>query len=281
MSRRSLRYARWMLLTLSLWSAPLNAQDQTSSRSIILETPANLSFDSDVEQNFPGLTRIPQYDQIRPFLVLLTNQTALTAKAYAVRWKVSTAEGPEHVLDSLFVRTHFLIPSANHSLRPGEERLISPLFNLSPSEFQDHPSFSEEFPSALYPHFSERMTITAQLDEVVYADGSFSGSNATRLLQLYRCSRNAEHDEAIEVLSLANSGADQVTLDKMLKTHMTRGFSAQGTSITALYIHARAEQAAAYRDVLRRMGPDAFTKRLKDLGASWSLQTRSHMGTWF
>lgn len=239
------------------------------------------TFDAQVEHSYPGLTHREQYEAVRPFLVLLTSNSALTAKAYAISWQVDTSGGARHHLSTFFVRSHFAVPSADHSIRPGDIRLVSPVFNLSPSEYAQHPDFEGQYPSTMYPHFSSSMIVQSALDGVVYSDGTFAGPNQTQILQLYRCYRNAEHDEALAILEMTASHTSPASINESLNKDVLRGYSAQGKDVQAMYHNARAESADLMRLTLKRVGPDTFDQRLRRLIESGPSNNYSHMAAWF
>lgn len=272
-----------MITIVCVWlvTTPLAAQTlDADGVSLRLINATNPAFDQILEGYFPGITSVEQYQSIRPFLVLLRNDSSLSAKAYAIHWDLTTSEGSQHELTVSFIRRRLLMPQAEHSIKPADVRLVSPLFNLTPRDYADNPYFSSRYPAALYPNFGSSMNVTSSLDGVVYSDGTFVGENRTKILQSYRCSRNAEHDETLAILS-AVASENSTDLAALLRQHVQKGYSGDGSDIHGVYRHARAESATMMLGMLRHMGRKEFLDRLKDVSTAGPTADYSHMAAWF
>src|SRR5579884_2233037 len=79
-----------------------------AASTLTMLTPADGTvFDSSISTFFPAIAGQPNFaSEIRPFLVLLRNNTALTAKGYDVRWMIKSDSGSVVAIDNYFVQRH-------------------------------------------------------------------------------------------------------------------------------------------------------------------------------
>jgi hypothetical protein len=77
---------------------------QTATMSLTLIKPSDPLFDGTIDTYFPGLSDEPGYQtSIRPFLVIVRNDTALTAVAYAITLTMDYEGGSSRRRQAMFV----------------------------------------------------------------------------------------------------------------------------------------------------------------------------------
>ncbi len=107
-------------------------------------------------------------------------------------------------------------------------RLISPLFNMTPQDYRERWAshlglFAKIFPASRFPDFPGMSSVNADVDGVIYSDGSFAGPNKTHIWQSYLAAMDAEHDEALAALNALNSSGSPVLLEQTLTQHIAWG----------------------------------------------------------
>ena len=67
---------------------------QTAPQSLPQIKPSDPLFEGMIDQYYPGLSDAPGYQtSLQPFLVMVRNDTALTAMAYAITWTLHYSDG--------------------------------------------------------------------------------------------------------------------------------------------------------------------------------------------
>ena len=134
------------------------------------------------------------------------------------------------------------------SIRPGEERLVTPWSNVRRDELS---FFNPSFGQTLRPTAS-RTSLNAHVDCVVYGDGSFDGPNQSRLLLTYFLTRDAQHDEALTILQHLRLKPGDPELKQQLARRTDIGGSSSYNSnrAMAVYKHARAVAAQEFSQIL-------------------------------
>jgi hypothetical protein len=184
-------------------------------------------------------------------MVILRNDTPKTVRAYEIRWEAADPGADQwgglEILKATAVTTPLELrwpggnKSQDKSIRPGEERVVTPWSNVRRSELADFdPSIGQSLPTSM-----PQQNWKAHVDCVVYGDGSYNGPNQSRMLLTYLISRDAMHDEALTILhDLRVKPADPE-----LKAQLSRRVDIGGSSsfstkrAMAVYKHARAVAA--------------------------------------
>jgi len=226
-----------------------------------LISPGDPGFDSELSSDFPGISGLPNFEALRPFLVILRNDTSRTARAYAVEWRMLNIDGVSHPFIQRAVTTPLdMRPLFDRSIHPGQVRLLSPLFNWGSIEYQahaEHPrAFAELFPPEDLPSSGSYVSVTPVVDGVIYGDGSFHGHDTTHILEQYFIARSAEHDEALSIYNLFPSLPTTEQLSTTLRRRELRAQFDHGRGAHAQYIRARAAAAMKLREVLAQ--PDGY-----------------------
>jgi len=216
-------------------------------------------FNTELETNFPGVLAMGSIEKAKPYMVILRNDTAKTVRAYEIRWEdanpsADASDGMD-VLKTTAITTPLELrwPNGNKlqdkSIRPGEERLVTPWSNLRRDElsFFD-PAFGQTLRTTA-THQSWR----AYVDCVIYGDGSFAGPNKSRLLLTYFITRDAQHDEALTILQRLRLKPNDPDLIQELSRRTDIGGSPSFSSnrAMAVYKHARAVAAQEFSQILQ------------------------------
>ena len=233
-------------------------------------------FTSELETNFPGVLAMDSIDKALPFMVILRNDTVKTVRAYEVRWEDAEpgsdrSEGLD-VLKATAITTPLELrwPAGNKSqdksIRPGEERLVTPWSNIRRDELADFdPSIAQNLQTSV-PHQSWKVHI----DCAVYGDGSFNGPNQSRLLLTYFISRDALHDEALTILHRLRANPEDPGLAAQLSRRVDVGGSAtlNDRRAMAIYKQARAVAAQEFSHILQDGGYSAVLDMASELVSS-------------
>jgi hypothetical protein len=223
-----------------------------------------------LEAYFPNLSYEDGYQKsVRPFLVIVENDTGLPAAAYAITWTARYEDGGVNVVRNMFANRALMLPLVVSYIPPGGVRLISPFFNVTPSQYQSHPNFAQMYPAANYPPADGLASVEPEVDGVVYTDGTFIGPDRTLILQRYVVGRFAERDEALEVLKFIESAMAGPLLApqllQMLNQEVQRDNKAYKRTLLARYVRARDRSAQDVERILRDHGLAGLQTRLQAL----------------
>jgi len=220
--------------------APLTLIDNSSPK-----------FVTELETNFPSVLSMRNIDKALPYMVILRNDTAKTVRAYEIRWNDANPESDEAGELDILKATAITSPlelrwpagnkSQDKSIRPGEERLVTPWSNIRRDELSDFdPSIARSQRTPTSPQGWK-----AHVDCVVYGDGSYFGPNRSRLLLAYFISRDAVHDEALAVLQALQRRPGDPELKAQLLQRVDIGASKSFSSNRAMALYKRARGVAA------------------------------------
>jgi hypothetical protein len=200
-----------------------------ASRQLTLVHPEDSAFDSLLNANFPGIQNLESYGAIRPFLVVLRNDTSHRGRAYVIQWEIQRSDGMLDGLQAHHIQKPFAPGKDRRTLVPSEVRLISPFFDLSPAEYLAQKSSLGSWMTAhssLRPYsFVNILTITATVDAVIYEDGTYVGTDRFQLLTRYQALRDAERDESAAVLQLLSANPAPADIVALLERDAQAGLA--------------------------------------------------------
>lgn len=155
-------------------------------------------------------------------------------------------------------------------MEPGTERLVSPFFNFSRSDYGFRPEAATLRVPIHFPFLDAEVTSVA-IDAVIHSTDPASawifGPDVYDLRSQYLATRYAEHDQGVSVLQhlhrLGTTGGLSVAalstaIDSVLQMHIQIGAPKQGLAMLDRYIRARAQEAAIVRGVLLTGGLEAL-----------------------
>lgn len=282
LAARSTKYLLCLLLTTALQAAitqPAPSPNGTLKYRAKRGAPLTLidnsdpRFTSELNVNFPGVLSMGSIETALPYMVILRNDTAKTVRAYEIRWEDSEGNSDQANglvdLKATAVTTPLELrwPSGSKvqdkSIRPGEERLVTPWSNVRHDELA---FFEPSFGQTLRPEASRR-SLKAHVDCVVYGDGSLNGPNKSRLLLTYFITRDAQHDEALTIVQRLRAAPK----DPKLKSELLRRRDIAGSPsfnsdrAMSTYKHARGAAAQEFFQLLQTGGYNAVLNMASEL----------------
>jgi hypothetical protein len=256
------------VLPVLFYVAPVGASAQsTGSHELTLIHPEDEAFDSLLTQNFRGFQDLEDYRAVLPFMVVLRNDTSHSATAYAISWDIQSSGGMVNRLVIEFIQKHHEPKTQIRAFAPGDIRLISPIFNLSPTQYlSQRNALSQKLAvfSPLPPYSSTDIkSIKATVDAAIYDDGAYAGLDRFELLREYQCTRDAERDVAESVLKLKGSEAPVSEIVASLERDAQAGLNANTSrgERDAIYALHRGEEAQALLNLYSRRGLDSLMAR--------------------
>jgi hypothetical protein len=265
---KSIPIVKLLLFLLSSAATAFISSAQTPApRQLTLIHPDDPDFDTLLNGNFTGVDNLDGYSAIRPYLVLLRNDTAHSIRAYAIAWDIQSSNRMVSRLGDEFVQRHQEPRTRLRAFTPGEIRLVSALFDLSPEEYKSRlPGIIKLLPGwTAHPPFSSTniKSVSASLDAIIYDDGAYAGPDHFLFLTKYQCIRAAERDLGESLLKLMDSKASDQEILALLQQSAKAGLTANTSgrdreSICALY---RGEEAQALLARYRSGGMDSLMTR--------------------
>ncbi len=238
------------------------AANQVGS-SLTVVSPSAGAFNALLNAYFPGVSGMPNFESLRPYLLLIRNETTLPAVAYAVRWDISYEHGDTGVLEKYYVLRP-LDQGPNTALPVGSIRLISPLFNVTPRQYEATSNFAEQYPGSPPPVAG----LSASVEGVVYRGGEYSGPEGPEVWVRSALGKFAARDEAESVVSLLSSGTTLPDLFDTLELQILRGSWLHGTDAMDVYVYARGESARDVDTLIHRAGKDRALRALSKLAGA-------------
>ena len=276
--RKRVRYAyvRLQLILLimgavampGIWLSTAQAENRTVGLTLV--SPADPDFTNLLDNNFNGISSLPDYQALRPFLAIVRNESPQVFKAYSVAWNIQGESGVSHLVSVQYVFRHLAPANQNKVLRPGSLRLLSPLFNLSPQEYRENHDFIHRYPASTLPPFRS-VRIDASVDGEIDSDGTADGPNLTHLHELYKATRNAEHDEAVSLLARLRGPAIPTNPSVLLSADLSEAHRydevakmryIQGHPTADFYKAARAQSALEFLALFRQKGYARLVEKL-------------------
>ena len=231
---------------------------QTATQSLTLIKPSDPLFDGMIDQFYPGLSDAAGYQtSLHPFLVMVRNDTAVTAVAYAITWTLHYSDGSVKPISAMFVNRPFT--SGKTFLAPLQMRLIAPALNLTLNQYPQQQRALAQYPAGAYPWSKELASVDIDMDGVIYSDGTFIGRDKTRVLQSYAMAQFGARDEVLATLNyIKSSTGTPVTVSGQLEDiydkELQRGQLAFQKTLLAEYVKARGNTASDLRWILLHRG---------------------------
>jgi hypothetical protein len=244
---------------------------KAAGREVVTLAPSSANYASAVDSLFPGLMQDLHFQTIAPVSILVTNQSGPPVRGLSVIWSLSTSNGTYEAALRFYCRSSWRHPGTGlrQFLKPGETQLVTPFFVWNPAQYKPRPAdqwgFAKgEAQKLLLRQMGQTLSISAQVDAVVYSDWKLLGPDAEGLGRHMSIRRNAEHDESVAVLKLVKTQAPRAVIAALLTSHHDADAVA-GTSVPRSdserhwYYHARSLQAAALLRTLHKSNRSQFT----------------------
>jgi hypothetical protein len=252
------------------------------------------SFEPEIDRLFPGLRKDSVFKSIQSHAVLIRNIGTRSIRAHSTLWTATTPTGTFKA-----TRLHFFHPRGKHPdsvqfgvtgnktrftgkvplLKPGATRLLTPYFNWSPKCYLKGgtPTWHKILNASssrrrFFANLSNATDIQVSIDAVIFNRKHMIGKDSGHLGRMYRKSRNAEHDEAADVLRMIKSGASLEDAACLLHQHASqevpkvKNGNSRGKDI---YLSVRKRQAKVLLRRLKQANklgkPEVFVKTLNYL----------------
>jgi hypothetical protein len=245
------------------------AQTAAPTHQLTLIRPSDPGFDALLTENFPGLEKLDGYAGYRPFLVLLRNDTTYAVRAYMLQWQARSLNGETFRLQDLIERYDPSPASERMALPPGELRLVSDHFDVSPKEYQSkhqHNWVATMMAQAgANPRYAsaDPNSVVAVADAAVFDDGLCVGPDHQQVFMRYQRELDAEHDIADAILRLLDEKAPETEVVAFLKAESDAAAKANESLSGSPFIYAfyRGRQAQILLTLYHRGGIESVTTR--------------------
>lgn len=238
-------------------------------------TPLHTSLLSDADNNTRKLLegrfgesygRLSEHDKRAIFV--LKNESPQLVVGYVVKWTISLqgiTSSSYQAFDENQLIGNPLRPVSGFGLETGRVRLVTLYGNFHESHLLDQGG-SDQFVnlSVNHPMASKMKNLdatSAELDSVIYADGTFEGSDEADLAHTFVLDRSAKHDAGAAVLLAIRGGETE----QEIRTHLQSDV-AKGSSISAVrgkdgYVRARGLWAQVLLSVEDHLGMAGLTAK--------------------
>jgi hypothetical protein len=244
-----------------------------TGHSVVVIGPNSPSFDELLERWFPGASGVDHFEEVKPLLAIVHNNTMRVVKAYVVKWVITNADRSTDT-EYLPVVSE---PAPGEAQLTGERtvlghggsgyetELVSPYFHWPqrgfPGLIQGNAvmiSFQAASLKPLASNIQSATRIQTTLDGAIFGDGVFVGPGTSGLYERFQASQQAEVDEAGWMLDQLSAGLTDQQLRDSLSEHIYRGRNSTGTDPSSLYGAARGEQASRLLSVFGQGGQTAL-----------------------
>lgn len=228
--------------------------------------PNARSFEGSLESNFPSLSDVNHFQQVKPLLAIVQNNTKRVVKAYVIKWTIINSDGSNSAAYLTVVQEpldQWTLTGQRTVLGPTGTNLVSPFFHWNKGEFPVllHDGAVEGTISAvtsqepLVVKAKGAVSIKTVLDGAVFGDGVFVGPDTSKLYERFQAEQKAEVQEGKWMLDKLNSDATEQQIRGSLSEHIYEGRNAAaGITAASLYAASRGEEATRLLSVLEQGG---------------------------
>lgn len=272
------------LALLALIPATIFAAGQTTtpapksfatSHSVVVIGSNNPLFDSLLQKDFPGVDQVNYFQQIKPLLAIIHNNTLREIKAYVVKWTITNSDGTTSTAmlpvmwepppdEPALTGTVTVLGPAGTGLGT---QLVSPFFNWPKK------GFSEILPGGVKAAFTvdarfeplvsaagSASSVHAILDAVIFGDGVCVGPDTSKLFERFQAEQQAQIDEAAWMLSFLQNSPSMDDIKDQLSTQIYAGRNSTSTDPTGFYKAARGRAAEAFLADIETLGTQYVRK---------------------
>ncbi len=250
---------------------------------VSVTSPSSPGFASKLEELFPGLLKDPYFQKIQSHSVLISNIGSKPINAYSTHWAVGTASGGYEAMLLHYFHPTSRRPRAMHfgvagnktrftgqipAIKAGSTRLVTPYFNWSPTYYRNNPkpdwkkilsaSASRQF---FLQEIAKSTSVQVTVDAVIVDHSQVIGQDRAGLGAVYSTTRNAERDEASQLLGFARGGSSRAQMLAVVSQHASVPPPARDGN--HLYNAVRIRQAAVLLRRLNKARPEQFTRTLE------------------
>lgn len=163
------------------------------------------------------------FELLKPFSVLLKNDTQKTIVAYSVIWRFIGNDGRPGVAGATFMALGALLDGGAKRytsdttmytiVRPGSSRLLSPLHNIGDDRTPNSPVPASSGQVVLR-QLSQTTDLSVSVEAILFEDGTFVGPDPDNLIDTIQSRFDGEHD-FYELISRAKQ--DKRTAEDILQ----------------------------------------------------------------
>lgn len=240
------------------------AAQASAPRTLTLIRPDDPEFEALVADKFPGVQSLQNYARLKPFLLLLKNETPHWATGYAIEWNIRTSNGSVHRQPFIFLQRHD--PEMQRKvIAPGEVRLLSPTLNVGPEELPARLQSIANMPMHPYTFKNIVTSVSALIDGVVYEDDAYTGPHPENLVRRYQALRDAERDLGTALLQAFDSDPSADNILGFLSNETRRVDSSSGEDPASLYRMERWQESQSVLSSFRAGGLAGLRQRAREM----------------
>ncbi len=244
-------------------AAPPAPNSYALGHSVVVIGPNSPMFDTLLERWFPGVTSVNYFNQLKPLLAIVHNNTKRVVKAYVVRWTITDADGSTSTAtlpvmwepppgDPRLSGTLTVLGPAGTGLGT---QLVSPFFHWPrralPGLLKINAamiSFQAANTNALVSSVQSATQIRTTLDGAIFGDGMFIGPDTSKLYEHFQAVQHAEVDEGTWMSNLLQGSPSTDEIMTQLNQQVYRGW---GAAADNFYTAAKGQQANRMLSVLQ------------------------------
>jgi hypothetical protein len=245
--------------------AKANSQKNKSSLKTLLHVthPTSKNFDTMLNDHFPGLASLPSFESIRPLLLIVRNKTETRVSALNATWTLNSPTGrvSRHSYAYFFRPSRIKKASQSGQFSViGSKKLciVSPFFCWTSKRFEKAAgpatltALLQKYPirNQFALDAASAQSLKGRLDAAINVKGHFVGSRKSGLADRYVGTRNAEHDEALLLLTDRESAAGK-SLEAALVQHKNTPPAPHASPQERIYHDARMRFAGLIQIALR------------------------------
>ncbi len=237
--------------------------------------PSNARFDALLNKHYPGLATMPEFTAARPLMLMVRNKGKQPVTALSATWSITPHSGPA----TLHSYASFFTPLRLSRARQSGERpvmnhaklcLMSPFFCLTPGRYRrirtkrvgDSPALVallRQSPSRnqLTRRAAGAAKVRGRLDSAIISPRLLVGRDRTGLASAFSITRNAQHDEALTVLTSLNGRPSQSVRATLIE-HRNMPLNNHASPEEKLYHRERIRYAGLLYRALRRVDDGSF-----------------------
>lgn len=200
---------------------------------------------------------------LRRDVAVLSNESTRTVVAYVVRWFLRTPFGTSDNTYSAYTEPMILSSHQAHEggtgIAPGAARVLHPAFNLTTKEFAD----IVNDPRMIHINDQRAEVTGAELDGILYDDGTFYGPDNGNFFLKFQAQLNARHDVGLRVLALSQSAKPDTEIIAELERMAADGQSYSANTSHDLYYSELGNEASQLLSVYKQLGRAALLNNAK------------------
>lgn len=247
---------------------PITVQD-LAEQGVSLTSPSAPTFDARMTQLVPEWSTLAS--ALKPYLVILSNQSARTIVAYCVQFEVTNGDG--RVFQDV---VHFNYPAAvartaqnmtglprGREVRPGEARVVGTSFEIMPAVDN---RWLDAYAKQQRERFGTARKLSIWIDAVIFEDGTLLGNDVSDLRHAFDTYLNASQQIYRGIVSRIQQGSSVDEAFSWLSTTATEAKSKVANNRDALYyVQAAGDVIRARRSLGDTQVSEVLARSIRDV----------------